>query len=712
MYGYNELGEAARLLEMARSARGLLREARADGGDPERLHLLAGLHALRLSACYCDTAWTQRPVDLLANVQLPDDGEEAEITDCLPEGADEARTAALRRAYARLLCLETLDCLMQFLRRMDDRLKWLETAEADQLPVRLHAALAVGWAELEHMLAETERRRGERMRLDVFDQQISYPERIARAAGTHLGQQVCVRIPGQCIENFGAHPELLLLLAVMYRRLKAQGVTRAQLQAGEDFWEIPGGAKGLGVYAPGITPDTFQARVIRVLDLLGANAPVQIVKFNDVYMARIRPDVFEWFEKANENAAEEAAEALSAAAEFPRSQGDTEEARLLDAWRLYLDAKHARAQAQGEAQRTEHDGHIDIVLTDDGAYEAFAELENICRARTQARRPARRGEKQREGMFRLFMPDAEPTAQLWVETQAQRLAMAADAVRGWQALKAQKSFGKPLGLMNNYSAGWEDRVKKLLLGYLCACSAEDGFAAECDELPAAAAAALAGAGSLEKFCAYRARLSREELRLVIRKAGARTLFSLGTEERPETGGLESWIFRESEFAFAPVNAKSDMRKWLTGGVIRFLQEDAEVVNRQKNKALDLKKRKQAAYNQTKALHLALSHWLTLRQKGDIEGCVVTLDSAGGIRLCDGRLAGGMLHAVENGCVSTMEDMLESMFAGEETGINAFLNRIVRNAEYKLVMRRQKKTETESEYRAFLCGKGGGEERNL
>lgn len=140
--------------------------------------------------------------------------------------------------------------------------------------------------------------------LDVFDQQISYYERIARNRKATLPEEKKVVIPYELYSRFRSAEknrgwmDAVLFCVMACRYLSTLGVTKERLQK-EDYWSLPGGKGGFGIYQSRVTAGTFFERVLRFLKPESwEKPPAKVITYNNVLMLWIDPEYFGYCEEA------------------------------------------------------------------------------------------------------------------------------------------------------------------------------------------------------------------------------------------------------------------------------------------------------------------------------------------------------------------------------------------------------------------------------
>lgn len=140
--------------------------------------------------------------------------------------------------------------------------------------------------------------------LDVYDQQISYYERMARNRNVALPREKKVVIPYPLYSRFRSAEknsgwmDAVLFCVMACRYLSALGVTEERLQK-EDYWSLPGGKSGFGIYQDRETAGTFFAHVIRFLKPESwEKPPAKVITYNNILMLWIDPEIFGCCESA------------------------------------------------------------------------------------------------------------------------------------------------------------------------------------------------------------------------------------------------------------------------------------------------------------------------------------------------------------------------------------------------------------------------------
>lgn len=134
--------------------------------------------------------------------------------------------------------------------------------------------------------------------LDVYDHQISYYERMARNRNVALPEEKKVVIPRELYSRFRSAKEnsgwmdAVLFCVMACRYLRALGVTKERLQK-EDYWLLPGGKSGFGIYQDRKTAGTFFDRVMRFLKPENwEKPPAKVITYNNLLMLWIDPEIF------------------------------------------------------------------------------------------------------------------------------------------------------------------------------------------------------------------------------------------------------------------------------------------------------------------------------------------------------------------------------------------------------------------------------------
>ena len=318
MYGYAEEKEIALYTDAIRQLDTLVRlqEALRTAYDEagaglcaRTAELLFRIRSIRNTLAADGSVWESRPYDLLA-IQS---GDEHTDRDSVAQSAPFNRLNAWER-------------LLAFFRFEDNFMKHIQARAAkeqrsnrkdkkkkdDYIPGLLNSLdrsdlltiLKTPLTTLEKALNALEKAPAQRLKYDVFDNAISYTERIARwqeYTPARNDDRIC--IPNSLIDTCRKSPyplELVLFTTMLYRHLKRSGRGGDDL-TGDDYWHIPGGMKGLGIYQRACSPETFFSRVQRSVDALDAGnsrSPVHLISLNGEWMANMDRAVFIAFDRA------------------------------------------------------------------------------------------------------------------------------------------------------------------------------------------------------------------------------------------------------------------------------------------------------------------------------------------------------------------------------------------------------------------------------
>lgn len=490
MYGYAEGKEIALYrravgqLAQLDSLRRALEAALQNGSDLAdcTARLLLQIRSIRGTLPVDAGVWESRPYDLLT-VQSGDG--------CVSAGnVETSRPFERARDWEKLLAFfafedqfrRTLDARAERIRRSR---KWEKKKQDDFLPDALAGltqedlAVFLGDAlrSLERALSRIDPVPPHRRKYDIFDNAISYTERIARWQEYAVpGSDDIICIPDAFCRKYGSLPgprgesagtpcffELLMFTTMFFRHLQRIGVTQDMLAG--DYWHIPGGMRGLGAYQRSCTPETFFARVqksIDCFDAASADPPVRLIALNGEWMASMDPEVFKAFSDACAAYSRLGSDAAGCAAEAP--QGEAEAPAACDGqspFALYLDALFPRPT---RAEIRKYDGFL-ALRSDGGLAPAFTLSEAFGPSRPVSEaRPAvcqmlldHSWHKQDEAEWNRFWIIAEN----WLRTTAARML-------------EQKTGKKSITLnwtRNANSLGV--RSSQLVLGYLCRLEAQD-----------------------------------------------------------------------------------------------------------------------------------------------------------------------------------------------------------------------------------------------
>lgn len=319
---------------------------------------------------------------------------------------------------------------------------------------------------LDKALEQLEQAPARRASYDVFDNMISYAERIARWQEDVLDDgeaDGCVCIPLELKSRYDGQTsrlfELTLFCAMLYRHLRRRGVTAEQL-TGHDYWRLPGGKLGFGAYQQACTAETFFSRVQKAVREL-KEPPVQLLAVNGEWMANMARWLFEAFEKAGQQRAQQQPPQLVKA---PVRRGGGEEAQALLAAYIRM--------LNGRPAVTDIEYHQDfLAVKDDGGTLAAATL------RAELSRESRSGSeaaKEQDPVFLMFRDkvwralDAEAWNECWYQMGSILLRRAKEKLTAKEGEKPPESasLSEPLKWVR-VANNWVERTAALMLAYLC-----------------------------------------------------------------------------------------------------------------------------------------------------------------------------------------------------------------------------------------------------
>lgn len=284
MYGFHEAAERVQVEQAARDflthisqktagspldrMKTYMADLLENGSEEERESFYDKLNELHEGLLYDGTELQQRPFDLL----------------CSTASADKDELFSLLQGW------ELLTIAFRLLEKKP------ESGE------EWNAALqAVQAAAARYEKQQLPMRRG----LDVYDHQISYYERMARNRNAALPEEKKVVIPRELYSRFRSAEknsgwmDAVLFCVMACRYLSALGVTKERLQK-EDYWLLPGGKSGFGIYQDRKTAGTFFDRVMRFLkpENWREKPPAKVITYNNLLMLWIDPEIFGCCESA------------------------------------------------------------------------------------------------------------------------------------------------------------------------------------------------------------------------------------------------------------------------------------------------------------------------------------------------------------------------------------------------------------------------------
>lgn len=546
MYGYDRKSEYTRLRAVAELGKKLYDKlisptmqnygTKSKGerlSDVKQLQLLDALAQLHAAVAHDGKTWQQYPYDMLARIAM------------VGKDTDEERRAA---AFALCSSWEITAAMLSYadkMRRLYDTCcrklakeqkakqqgNLPDAAQEDQAEdgpdaidrmLRDKEALQ-NFAELQ---AELDRQRKEnrfRVTYDVFDQKISFNERIARwqedDSLLHQPENSGhVALPemfySDTVQRYTPDDkwmDLAVFSCMLYRHLKAMGVTAQKLEEKDnrckahDYWVLAGGGEGFGLYQRRVQPESFFKHVKEAADAL-KSPPVRLVAVNDVWMAWMSPAAYRAFEAAEEAAAKQQAPDApemnlpDIKLDEPLTDNDAQE---YEAWKkrcadaLGRWTKVTRQPAQ--MMYTEADPHTGVQRSylhtvDDGGLSAATALHD---ALAEMKKKSQLSAAKEDLLYRVFSASESQGAEIWQSADETVkngwITCAADYLQ--KAANKPETEGKTVGCdlrMMGSAKNWKENAARLLLGYLAWCNSLQ-YACGMDEISEKPATALAGA---------------------------------------------------------------------------------------------------------------------------------------------------------------------------------------------------------------------------
>lgn len=351
MYGYNHSEEYERLKTAAQEGAKLLDEIR-----PEKMTSGFSLDAwkvLRLMTKICrirklvpnDGSWQQRPIDMLARSH-PDIIKTKENE---PENPSDEAKKVFNKAEHRLAldkCIQweqtqqLFDFETAFRRAIKDAGKSKSSAASKKnagqenqdnqslTEPQVVSCAKEAWKDFCKALQNLEKQqKSNRLSYDIFDNSISYTERIARwqedtvwalpGLSENAAVQNIVCIPDMYstyadnirnLRDLDAFISFSLFCAMLYRHLKGIGVETKDLKLAENekyaanYWFIPA-KSAFGSYQNRVLPDSFFDQVKSCLEKMN-NPPVRLISINSRWLAWMNQDLFNKFEAAEKEEAQ------------------------------------------------------------------------------------------------------------------------------------------------------------------------------------------------------------------------------------------------------------------------------------------------------------------------------------------------------------------------------------------------------------------------
>lgn len=328
MYGYSESKEIALYMDAVSQLDDLialknnLQKAIENEADLTgcAAKFLFQIRSIRNTLAIDGNVWESRPYDLLTIQSESDAVNSSNVTSSAP---------FLRaQKWEKLLAFFFFeDQFRRFIDAKAEKLKREEKAEkkkkeeylSDVLTGLTHEDLSKFFKKplriLDQSLTRLDSAPTHRLKYDIFDNAISYTERVARwQEYTVPADDDVICIPEsfcqkyQSIELFSNAQvntphffELLMFTTMLFRHLQRIGITQ-ELLTDDDYWHIPGGMRGLGAYQRNCTAETFFSRVqksIEFFDSLFLVPPVRLIALNGEWMANMDKDVFKDFSDAH-----------------------------------------------------------------------------------------------------------------------------------------------------------------------------------------------------------------------------------------------------------------------------------------------------------------------------------------------------------------------------------------------------------------------------
>lgn len=376
-------------------------EARAMAGFAEYaaawavLEAVAGYQDLRYSGLYCvdfmECEGRQLLTDRLAAVigEQETDGqglEEAYELLMPEEDVSGCEREEARRAWRRLERLSDMESLMLLMIRAQDRLAFIGEKSLEDQPDQACAdrAKALGGrigrmldaGQVKRCMEKREKHDPRAARLDCFDNQVFYIERVARAKEKKLLAGIRIAVPKALFAAPKMNVEAALLTVLMYLRLRADG------GYSDDFVMTPGqNASALGIYAdPGERADRLYDRAKTAQAKAGENFPIQaFVSVGQVPMLRLSRSIWDAFE---------AAEKAHAAELYGAAQAEPENGPALsggpfgspeEALNALMEHTLSRACGRRSMKPMAPDMEFDdcYILHDDGGRSVYRQLKYI-----------------------------------------------------------------------------------------------------------------------------------------------------------------------------------------------------------------------------------------------------------------------------------------------------------------------------------------------
>ena len=466
MYGFNERAERQKLENAVTSFKShvdsavsgsepfykkfatYIRKLEVKDGAEDAVKFIKLLETLRSDLLYDGGCWVQHPFDLLAHTENNDVKNED--------------------LYDLFQGWELLTMAFKFLRNVSAA----GTTKTKELKVLRRKVETYGALILR-----------QRQSLDVFDRQISYPERAARHRGKTLygtAEDAKIVIPYKAYSTFRNQTrtrywiDLTVFCAMVYRHLKNLGVTEQDL-AKRDYWILPGGMYGFGLCQSRYSSETFFHHVSKFLEKAEGPLPVRLKAYNGEWMVSISPEVFGWYAAADILAKPQqtAVEAILAEeiAQQPTGQNDD----------VLLAAFLGSLKEVDGGVAADEDGNL--FFEDDGSrrtgdliYKVFNLYQYIPPEEEQSNLRFAQLFQIKTGSSTLWKEILEENLHQNWGMQIQKYVRKLDA-----DLQTNRHRASTISLMKN-AKGWEDTAPRLLIGYYVWTREEKNWEVEPDEI--------------------------------------------------------------------------------------------------------------------------------------------------------------------------------------------------------------------------------------
>ncbi len=387
------------------------------------------------------------------------------------------KTALVRQAYARLLYMDYvkkyIDAGYQVCRVFDKNQEYREKLDAAFASTRSDDAngdLVNALSEELRMLYGAFRsgdiqtsgigEKRKMQRFDIFDHQISYLERVARAIeGEPRHNEAGVLIPSDMRQ---LKPESILLTNLVYREIKSHTGNHYS----NDFWIIPGLYQStLGIYGNHDTaPDLFFKTVLKDREAVGpAKHPVEdIIVVSGHCMVKLSKKAWDSFaaaEKQRDTGASLQVE-MGDECPLPEDGGDSCPPAGMDIlWKQYESESQRKTPLHAIAKDV--DDTAPFCIEDNGgtgAYKTICALQQVQRTRQGKKETGSQEMLIRDAFWKdvAHLPDLSKTSQAMIPF-LKKMATQDNIL----ALNRQ-----PLSLLSSNKA-WDKISFKLILGYFC-----------------------------------------------------------------------------------------------------------------------------------------------------------------------------------------------------------------------------------------------------